>query len=339
VADPTVPQVVRSYLAKLDRSLIGLPSDVRDEIMAGIREELDGLDAGSAAARIQALGDPQFIAAEARAEAAVSPSAGALDVGQAEPRWYPVLASLLVAFGGIVIPVVGWIVGIVMVWLSATWTRGEKWVATLTPFVAVVAASLIITVSLLGGEGSSASAPTGADTDLHVPVSVSANPLLPTAYDLVWSGATLFLFSSVIVGIWLLWRARRAWSAATAVTAPQPVTRPQASWYPVVTVLLIAGGGYVVPVIGWVAGVTMLWLGDRWTNRDKWIGSVAGPLASLAVLGFSAATQLGAPDGLIGWHSTMLGVLVAPLTANVLVGIRLLRRTGASGGASAPSGG
>lgn len=336
MADPTVPQVVRSYLVQLERALAGLPADVREEIVAGIREELEGLDGAAAAARIEALGDPEFIAAEARAEAAVSPSGGMPDAGPAEPRWYPVLAALLVAFGGIVIPVVGWIVGLALVWLSRTWTRGEKWVATLTPFVAVIAATFIVTLTSLWGIGSDESAPIDGSVFQAPDSSDFANPLLPTAFDLVWSGALLFGGVNVVVGIWLLWRAKRTWSAPAYPQGLQQTARPEASWYPVVTVLLIAGGGYLVPFVGWVVGVALLWGADAWSPRDKWLGTLAGPLASLGVLGFSAAIQLGAPGGLVGWHSTILGALIAPLIANVLVGIRLLRRANmgapASGG-------
>ena len=127
MARTTTPQVVRSYLAELENALVGVSAEVRAEIVAGVREELNGLDATSAAARIEILGDPEFIAAEARAESgAVTSSTGststrgdsAASVARAtepaEPRWFSVLASLLVAFGGIVIPVIGWIALIVL---------------------------------------------------------------------------------------------------------------------------------------------------------------------------------------------------------------------------------
>jgi hypothetical protein len=69
----------------------------------------------------------------------------------------------------------------------------------------------------------------------------------------------------------------------------------------------------------------MLWLADRWSIRDKWLGTLAGPLAAVAVLGVGALAGL-APGGLGGWHATILGVMVAPLIVNVMVGVHLLRR-------------
>ncbi len=65
------PQIVKDYLDRLRVALVGLPDEVGHEILAGIAEELAGLDATEAAARIDALGDPTFIAAEARREVGV----------------------------------------------------------------------------------------------------------------------------------------------------------------------------------------------------------------------------------------------------------------------------
>lgn len=319
MANVTTPQVVRSYLAQLEKALADVPVEVREEIVAGVAEELSGLDSATAAARIELLGDPEFIAAEARAEASDTANSSTAEAPSREPGWYPVLAALLVAFGGIVVPIVGWVVGLSIVCLSKTWTRLEKVIAVVTPILAVAAILLITTLGRLF--------PTEDGVGSGVP---DPNPLMPAPYDLLWSGVLLFGGVNVVVGIWLLWRARRAWAVPAAPTVTAAIAAPQASWYPVVTVLLIIGGGYLVPFVGWVVGVTMLWLGDRWSTRDKWIGTLCGPLASVVVLGTSAAIQFGSPTGLVGWHTAILGVLVAPLIANLVVGIRLLRRIGAT---------
>ena len=127
--DQTTPQVVRNYLAQLDSALAGVSTDVRDGIVAGVAEELSGLDAAAAATRIETLGDPAFIAAEARAESPVPVPAPV----SAPSRWYSILTVLLIMFGGIVFPVIGWAVGIVMMWASGIWSRTQKLVATIVP--------------------------------------------------------------------------------------------------------------------------------------------------------------------------------------------------------------
>ncbi|GAA3750117.1 hypothetical protein GCM10022239_26800 [Leifsonia bigeumensis] len=95
-----------------------------------------------------------------------------------DPRWYTVLASLLVAFGGIVVPLLGWVFGIAMVWMSKTWSTGEKWVATAS--IPVIAA----TVALLSFIGSGFMA---------------------------WHLLLLLgVLGNVVVGLWLLWRGLRS---------------------------------------------------------------------------------------------------------------------------------
>src|SRR5690554_117012 len=309
MAKSTAPQVVRSYLTQLERALVGLPVEVRDEIMAGIREELDGLDAAAAADRIETLGDPEFVAAEARAEAGASAAEP-----PSEPRWFPVLAALLVAVGGIVIPFIGWIVGIAMVWMSKSWRLRDKWIATLTPFaaVAVIPLATLLIEWTTGGSGSAGQQ--------------EPNPLIPAAYDLAWSGVVFALLVNVIVGVWLLVRSRSCWRSADAPT--RQLSGVQPTWYSVLTVALIIVGGYVVPVVGWLVGVAMLWASDRWSRRDKWLGTLAGPAVIVAAVAVVLIVRLGAGDtgNLLWWHLVLVGGGALPLIANLIVGIRLLRR-------------
>ena len=193
----TTPPNVSAYLAQLGEALADLPANVRSEIVEGVAEELAGLDFDTAAAKIRALGDPAFIAAEARAEVAQPPSptdervdAATPVAPHAEPAWLAVVAALLVMLGGLIVPVLGWIAGIVLVWRSAAWTSRQKWIATLAPFaVAVILASGIWAAR-------SESVPIGGGFEV--------NPLIPAAYDLVWASFFGFVPATLISGIWLL---------------------------------------------------------------------------------------------------------------------------------------
>ena len=94
--------VTRTYLAEPGAALTGVPAEVREGLLNGVREELDRLDATEAGRRIQELGDPQFIAAEARSEAS---GAAAKIVGSVrDTRSYAIVAAVLVMVGGFVIP-------------------------------------------------------------------------------------------------------------------------------------------------------------------------------------------------------------------------------------------
>jgi uncharacterized membrane protein len=192
------PQVVRTYLAQLDASLAGIPRDVALDIRSEIEEELTGLDASTASARIEELGDPAFIAAEAREAAGAEPLPVMVD--QAPPsltssRGFVITAALLVAIGGFVVPFVGWVVGIVMMWMSGVWRPWEKLVATLAGPVILGVSFLVTMVFGLTGSGSDG----GSET---------SNPLVPSPL-LSWHAAILLLpLTSVVIGIWLLWRAK-----------------------------------------------------------------------------------------------------------------------------------
>lgn len=129
---------------------------------------------------------PQVVPGEVGSEAV-----GAVPSG--DPRWYIVVSSLLVAFGGVVVPVLGWAFGIAMVWMSKTWRRWEKWTASLVPVLlgAAIAFTLVAIRNVNRGEL------TGGTSSV------------PAFFDAWWFGLLLTLGLNVLAGGWLLWRARR----------------------------------------------------------------------------------------------------------------------------------
>lgn len=196
----------RDFLSQLDAAMTDLPHGVATEIHDGVDEELNGLDAGAIAARIAQLGDPGTIAREAQAEV---PSGAPVIVSLAEPsprekekvplvdtRGYAITSALVFAFGGFVIPVVGWFVGAVLVSSSTLWRHWEKVVAIVLPFVV---AALIAVVMWIGSLLSSAGESGGQER----------NPLVPSGLGLWHSGVLLAFFLIPIIGGWLLWRLRR----------------------------------------------------------------------------------------------------------------------------------
>ena len=72
----------------------------------------------------------------------------------ADPAAYPVLTVLMLMLGGFVLPVVGWLAGVVMLWTGRTWNTGEKWLGTLVwPVVVIVPLVPIVVTGLSGGMG------------------------------------------------------------------------------------------------------------------------------------------------------------------------------------------
>lgn len=203
MTDATLVPAARDYLDRLDVALAGIDASTRADILSGVREVLIGRDADAVAARIRELGDPDFIAAEARAvpvAAEASPD-GTSRARRPEPAGLAIVAAVLVMIGGALVPVLGAVVGYVLVWISTVWTTRQKLIATLVPVASAVALALVLVAMRLGLDpsGSEAAAP---DPQPAIPLSM-----------LLWNGLVLMGGMQLIVGIWLLVLARRSWAA------------------------------------------------------------------------------------------------------------------------------
>jgi uncharacterized membrane protein len=119
--------LVLRYLQDLESQLGDLPANRRQELLDEVAEHitaaratLDPETEAGVRSLLERLGDPADIAAEARDRFGVP----------AEPArptpWLEVIA--LVA---LVIPFLGWVVGVVLVWLSRLWTTRDKLIGTL----------------------------------------------------------------------------------------------------------------------------------------------------------------------------------------------------------------
>lgn len=187
---------VAEYLGRLDLALRDVPFGTAREIRAGVAEELGTLEPAAARARIAELGDPAIIAAEAS-------DAGALAAPAAPPTGYGggpgsvAVTALLVGIGGLVLPVVGWIAGLVALWTGRVWTTLERWIATLAPPIASA-----IVVGIWWAVQSAASAQPSPDGDGFQAPDLPPSPSLGLvgAWWMLWLGSTL---GYVVIGIWL----------------------------------------------------------------------------------------------------------------------------------------
>jgi uncharacterized membrane protein len=118
--------LVSRYFKELEEALRGIPASRRREIVDEIREHVS--EARSAletetesAVRnvLDRLGEPSEIAAEARERLGVAPP-------QSGTPWLEVIALILM-----LIPVVGWLAGLVLMWFSRVWTTRDKVIGTL----------------------------------------------------------------------------------------------------------------------------------------------------------------------------------------------------------------
>ena len=140
--DFSLHPLARDYLKRLNKAAANLPRARRKELIREIESHLsEALPAGASEAEalnvLERLGEPADIVAEA-------------GTGQAPARaglneW---LAIPLLLIGGVVIPVLGWFVGVVLLWTSRIWTVRDKLIGTL-----VVPGGLATAVFLVLGVG------------------------------------------------------------------------------------------------------------------------------------------------------------------------------------------
>ncbi len=153
----TLPPLAEDYLVRLDRAAYALPPQDRDELLAELRSHLQsGLPPAATDADVlnllHELGSPEDIVAAAQPERATpmaAPSRPPSPWGVLE-----VIAVLALTVGTFVLPVVGPLVGIVLVWGSTRWTRREKGIATVLTALPVVA--LVLGASMLVAVGGNA---------------------------------------------------------------------------------------------------------------------------------------------------------------------------------------
>lgn len=121
-------RVMDDYLGRLEHSLSDVPAAQRKVIIAEIVTHIDEAlaeepDDSEASVRnvLDRVGDPEEIASEARED---------LDIRRPRPSVLDALALVLLLIGGFLY-LVGWIAGVVFLWLSDVWSTRQKIIGTL----------------------------------------------------------------------------------------------------------------------------------------------------------------------------------------------------------------
>ncbi|MCS5713261.1 hypothetical protein NVV95_01705 [Herbiconiux sp. CPCC 205716] len=137
----------RRYLRELETALASAPAALRAEIVDDVSGELSGLDDARTAERLAALGDPRAIAADALAEN--RDASDTLPVS----KTYPTLTAVVLTAGWFVVPVAGWIAGLVMIGIGDRWsaaTRRNAILASIGGAVVGALALMLLRVTDLG---------------------------------------------------------------------------------------------------------------------------------------------------------------------------------------------
>jgi uncharacterized membrane protein len=121
---------VALYLAQLQDELANVEPRVRERVVhdVAVRIERARDEGGDVRAVLAEVGDPRDIAAGVRERH------GVLE----RSSWREIAAIVLLPFGGVVIPIAGWFVGLYFLWPSPVWTVREKvWATLVLPFGAL----------------------------------------------------------------------------------------------------------------------------------------------------------------------------------------------------------
>jgi uncharacterized membrane protein len=320
-------QLVADYLGRLERAAAVLPPERRGELLEEIGAHITAARAAGAAADeaavrtlLDRLGEPEVIVAAARedvptsAEAAVGPSLPARRGTGLE-----LAAVLMLTLGSLFPPLVGWLVGVVLLWVSPLWRVREKLLGTLVwpggPGGALLLGGVLTAGVGFGDEQCRTVAGTTTCTSGEL-VPVEGLPLL-----------AVFL-PPLLVAVLLYRVARRR-----ADQVVPPVVATPAPWggLEVTGVLLLGLGGLVLPLVPSLVGLVLVLSSRAWTRREKAVGAllVATPLLlAVGSLGAfylsSGAYAIGPAEvGLLGGY---VGLLLGPLIGAGWFFARLQRR-------------
>lgn len=158
--------LVRAYLARLEAEARRLPAARRTELIEEIRghielalDEAGSRDEAAVRTALDRLGSPEAIVdAEAGAASSADPERSG-GTSAAAQRWgaVEVAAALLLTIGLILLPVIGPLVGLGLVWLSSFWTTREKIVVTVVVLVLLLVPALMLPA--VGGGSNASSTP------------------------------------------------------------------------------------------------------------------------------------------------------------------------------------
>jgi hypothetical protein len=132
--------IVADYLRRLRAAASGLPADRRAELVEEITSHVAEARAGAGTAGagpasvrniLDRLGDPAEIVRAAADALPGNPAATASADGRGRAGGLEIAAVILLLVGGIVVPIAGWLVGVVLLWASPRWRTRDKLLGTL----------------------------------------------------------------------------------------------------------------------------------------------------------------------------------------------------------------
>jgi hypothetical protein len=108
----------------------------------------------------------------------------------------------------------------------------------------------------------------------------------------------------------------------------------------VTALILLSIGSVILPLVGWLGGVILLWVSEVWSTRDKLLGTLVVPgglglpFWLLETAGFSEACVNGKCTGgpssfeQIFWPTFIITLAAASLATTIYLAVRMRRLSG-----------
>jgi hypothetical protein len=209
MTNSTADRLVDDYLTRLAGASQALPPDGRTESLAEIRGHIaaslsGATDADEAAVRtmLDRLGDPADIVAAAVENDPPEPPSVPGTQGRRPGIGLEVGAVVMLTAGSLV-PVIGWVVGLMLLWSSGVWRRSEKLLGTL---IVPGGPGLALLIATLPGQTCSSTSSSTTSGQVATTGPVCTGFALPPAL-----GIALMLFvliAPIVVAVVLINRAR-----------------------------------------------------------------------------------------------------------------------------------
>ena len=212
----TVDQLVTDYLARLRTASTALPPERRDELHEEIGNHIATARATSTATDeavmrtlLDRLGQPEVIVAAALDDASSTGARPHQVSTHSASTWLELAAVLMLTVGSFV-PVLGWLVGVMLLWVSSLWTKTEKVAATLV--VPLGPGGVLVLGTLLPGQSCYSSSVVRQVSGSGGGIDTAATREVCTGFAFpLWLGVPLLIVALVapfVVGVVLYRRAR-----------------------------------------------------------------------------------------------------------------------------------
>jgi uncharacterized membrane protein len=201
MTNSTADRLVDHYLTRLADAAQALPPARRTELLSEIREHIDasmtegaGPDETSVRTMLDRLGEPDdIIAAAMEIDPPEHPACPPTPLRRQQGIGLEIGAAIMLTAGSL-IPILGWLIGVMLLWSSGLWRRSEKILATLVvpggPGLVLIGGPMALAFGLGASPSSCGGSPAVATAVAALPPSVAGGAqVLPSA---VAGGAQIF---------------------------------------------------------------------------------------------------------------------------------------------------